>query len=313
MGEEEEKLPRIRLESVFSLREKIMDDSSDFVGCTVGGDTITNLMARLVRLIPNINVTALRTSLASLAGTKFDEHNFFDLAWRFAGNAEKLCQENTEPVLPWFCQRYPEWCPLEIIAGRYHSKPPRRGEKKRRPGHVFRMQVLAGSPCPLMVEKFWSIPEQKYLAGYLGYSAPWGERPFELPFPAYEEPFGHPFVRFRLFGLFEQSDSRKPFFKTVRCTSGMLTYNRNIINWRRRIDYQCPHDFTHACVDCEIGYLECMAGTHPYNFTVKHCVACGGELFHDPDPGFPSGLCLDCQWRSDSGLPYGPKKEKSNE
>ena len=242
-------LPRYNLGRIEKLRKQLLNDTFiEYYGLVLDSDWWPSLARDIKRAIGGkLCPAVLEDSLRTVMGIAFTEEVARQLAWRLAGNLDRL--REAEPVHPWIRQYAEEWVPVEVLEGVSGR------DMRERLGATFTLQILAGSACPIVVSKFWTMRLVHYMSRRLGFSAPWGSMPM-----------GHiiEIVKLRFFVLLTPERSRDaPGFEHLSCPSSLVKYNQHIIGMRRRLDWQCPSGYTHHCFQCAVGYDECPAGTHP--------------------------------------------------
>jgi hypothetical protein len=231
-------------------------------------------------------------SVRYLGGRELDEPMLVDLAWRLAGNVARLraghaCQ-------PWARQTEVEWVPAQITGTRYAIKK-RPGQRFGQSGRAVRLRFLAGTPCGLTVEQFWSNEKADVIADSLGFARK----------PPYHKAHHAELGSMRLMALVEPARSqREPGFHHVACPPAFKAYNRRLIRMRRRIGFACPEQFEHECSACPRGARACPAACHPTDFVLKPCPGCGrADQWFDTDPGFVNDYCVHCQPLASAGIP----------
>jgi hypothetical protein len=218
---------------------------------------------------------ALWESILPHAGQVLTLEKLKEIAWRIAGNLPRL--KEGKYATPWTSQSEQEWMPMQIVAsslGRdYFDKL----------GATFQFRVLAGTACPLLIEKFWTRPFCGYLASDMGFSKPWGKYPFRDTCQ---------FVGTRLYGQFTpETCEGAPMFEVISIPSAFKKANQELLKQRARIGFECPHGFTHACRNCHVGYDQCPAAVHPYTYETRECPACKRDMLFDKG----SRVCIACE------------------
>ena len=247
-----------------------------YFDANVAGDTLRDMCRDVLAELPDsVSQPAVFDSIRALAGIKITKHIAADLAWRLAGNIERL--KDGQPVLPWTRQLEDELVPVNVE----HVRPYKR---KNTPGYMFDCRALAGSPCPMSFMQFFSNNSCRAIAQTLGFSAPWGAYPYTTAMH---------FVNLLFFAHVEAAKSRElPFFAKVSVSSSMFKENRARIEVRTRAR-PCPDQYEHSCVHCWLGYDQCEFATHPRTYVTRPCDACRSDGFFDPnDRGV---LCMRCR------------------
>jgi hypothetical protein len=218
---------------------------SEFSGYTPIGTDIAHFVRLICSAMPGVSAQAVWDSVHHIAGNLLTEQQLITLAWRLAGNTDRLRDGIAVP--PWTVQHAPEWMPAQIMLWRTAEDKWFRDE--------FVLQVLAGTACPCVTVKRWSRRSCYYIASQLGYSRRRGKRPVG---------FVSELVRLRLWLHVTPAECRDGLvgFDDVTCTTGLMTWNRQIIKKRFREEWNCPHGYTHRCFQCPVGYDQCPAATH---------------------------------------------------
>jgi hypothetical protein len=233
------------------------------------------------RLPGNLNPQKIEDSLRDLAGTFLTKELIYKTCWRMVGNVQRLRRNFSVPS--WNGQKIVEWVPLQVVSTCYMKQG-------YRPGVLLGCQVMAGTPCSLMLFRWWSVTQCAFFAKDFGFSAPWGRYPFAVP---------EQLVSLRFYGrIVPRLCTPDPQFDKPGFPASLFKHNRKVIKRRFRVDpgYKCPiglpSDF--PCHHCPKGYKSCPAAVHREDWVKKACPGCNRE--DAPfDPGFPSNLCVDCQ------------------
>lgn len=250
-----------------------------YVDATITGDTLRDVCRDILSELPDsVSQPAVFDSVRALAGTKLTKRVAGALAWRLAGNIERL--KNGQPVLPWTRQIEDELVPVRVENVRPYKR-------KNTFGYLFDCRALAGSPCPMLFTQFFSQNSCRAISQTLGFSAPWGAYPYTTAMH---------FVQLFFFAHVEAAKSREtPYFSTVSVSSSMFRDNRTLIEVRTRAR-PCPEQYEHSCIHCWIGYDQCQYATHPHTYVTRFCASCNSDGFFDPND---SGLmCNRCRHRS---------------
>jgi hypothetical protein len=232
----------------------------------------------LAEMPDSVSQLAVFDSVRALAGTKLTRKTASELAWRLAGNLDKLTAGQS--VLPWTRQIDDEIVPIIV-------ENVRPFKRKNTPGFIFNCRVLAGSPCPMTFTQFLSKASCGAISQSIGFSKSWGPYPYTSALH---------FVNLLFFAHIEAARSREtPFFLKVSASSSMIKENRGRIEVRTRAR-PCPDQYEHACIHCWLGYDQCAYATHPRTYESRHCSNCNADGFFDPaDNGL---LCVRCRYRA---------------
>ncbi len=253
----------------------------------VVGDRFRRVVQVAFETLPaGVDFQALWESMRGIAGTTPTKAQLRDLSHRLAGNVPDLKARRV--VAPWSFQRHYEWVPM-VVARVRRSKSP-----SGKIGATLTLKAVAGSPCPMLVEKFWTAKQCAYMARHFGFSrppSPNAKYPAPFPYLAPEE-----FATMRVWGLMDPTLSgTDPVFQKVRFPPSAVRYNRELLRRRARgADYPCPRGLpmTVRCYQCPAGYEECRAGCHPKTYVTQTCPLCKRAAPFDPDQ--PSPFCVNC-------------------
>jgi hypothetical protein len=218
----------------------------------------------------------------------------FKVAWRLAGNIEKLLEQQT--VSEWNGQKEFEWIPVQVC----DIQTVRRYSKLV---NLFTFQSLGGSVVPLKLTQTWSFKKTNYLAVYRNMSG-----------------YGFGFSRSRINGRGEQQNAglyRNPSqFYGLRCfllldpirsqsdpvavevghTSATTHYNKRLIEGRDRSRTPCIKGLAAnlECYMCPYGIDRCALATHEATYKRGTCPKCEQVGFFDPLEIEHPKLCLTC-------------------
>jgi len=249
------------------------------IGQLVQVDQLANSI--LAELPAGVTYDTAFESVRYLAGKPLQQGEAIRLAWRLAGNLDRL--RTGQSVPPWSAQRTDEWVPMQVL------KVVRTKNSKGKPGVMVTTRVLAGTPAPMKLMTFWNTGVAKYISSLIGFSKPWG---------AYGYRSAEELTGLRFYGLLDAERSRdKPEFHEVRCPDSMQKWNRDhVLRLRLRAGQNCPQGFTHRCTQCAFGYDQCPAGTHPKTYTLGDCSKCQStDTLFDPDDA-TTIYCIKCAY-----------------
>jgi hypothetical protein len=195
-------------------------------------------------------------------------------------------------VLPWRCQVSDEAVPVQILT----AEPNYNGNGKF--GVVLSLCVLAGTPAGLLLPAFWSRAYCRMLARSFGFSAPWGDYPFEDM---------RQFTGMRFTVLLEpRYSSQSPGFRTIvqrddkLLPSSFQQWNRKLLKARTRKDDPCLFSYPYPqvpCHKCIAGEDVCELATHPHTYVQRFCHNCEQQAWFDPGLSHTQ-LCLSCYMKS---------------
>lgn len=242
------RLPRYNLSRIFAVRDRLCNfELDEYAGFTPTGKHFEEMVDKFHQSLPGTDKRALYDSLRNLAGFELTPSRLRATAWRLVANIDRLKRGVAVP--PWSIQLENEWVPAQVLSWRAEQT------SKGRHGGLFSMRILAGTPCPLITTAFWTRGFSYAVARRLGYTS-----------RRHNHPYSHPseLVSMRLWLHIEPGRSMDgaPGFHIVKCSPGLLSWNKSIIKRRFREGWQCPHSFTHYCFQCPIGYSQCPAATH---------------------------------------------------
>jgi hypothetical protein len=269
--------PPFSYQRVLAKRDKIFQTVlRPHIGVPLVGDAIVDVSRAITDCLPaRVSPGAVFESVRVLAGTTLTRAVAGNLAWRLAGNLDKLI--DGIPAFPWAGQLQDERVPICVE----HMQPISRRKVQ---GYLFHCRALAGSPCPMLFSEFISTRSCRAISRAIGFSAPWGPYPYSTPLH---------FVRLIFFAHVEASRSEKrPSFLKVSASSSMIKLNRAKIEVRCRVK-PCPRGFSHPCSFCWLGYDNCPAAVHPVTYVERYCAMCKSEGWFDH--GEDSLACHRCR------------------
>ncbi len=197
---------------------------------TPQGDDLVALTADLAAALPQVPRDPLFETVRQLAGVELTPQLCLRFAWRVVGNIERL--QAGQSIREWQVQFGDEWVPLQIL-----TASPTRNQREEL-GFVFTFRVLAGWPCALIVDRFWSRRFCYVLSRQLGFTRRTGKLPYTD---------GRQLVNLRLLGKIEAAKSlQRPFFQELHCPPNCREHNQRLLAKRLRLE-PCPQNFTHAC------------------------------------------------------------------
>lgn len=262
---------------ILARRDKLFSTAlKPYIDCNITGSTPHDVTQDVMAVLPvSVSESAVFESIRILAGTKLTRKTAAELAWRLAGNVDKLIAGI--PIAPWTQQIDDERVPVRL-----EELQPMR--KKKVNGYLFCCRALAGSPCPMRFTQFISVSSCRGIAETLGFSKPWGPYPYRTPLH---------FVNLLFYAHIEADKSKtQPSFSKISVSSSMLRENREKIEIRCRTK-PCPQQFTHACAFCWVGYDSCEAAVHPTTYVARECATCNAIGWFNP--GEASLSCQQCR------------------
>lgn len=264
-------------QQIIRRRAQLMAVLAAFRDQTITGSVIYEVAEQLSNALPpTVSRNAVFESVRVLAGSILTQKLIAVLAWRFAGNLDRLIAG--EAVLPWSRQLHDEIVPVCVE----RVIPAKRKDKN---GFIFSCRALAGTPCSELFPQFFSVNSCRAISRIVGFSTnSWG--------PLQYAGIGMHFVNLMFFAHVEAERSRdKPYFRQVSVTSSMLKHNKELLAVRCRTA-PCPQGFQHACTNCFIGYNECPFAVHAKTFVEAPCRTCGTTSFFDPENA--GVMCVNC-------------------
>jgi len=274
-------LPRYSLGTILKVRDKLYHEFKfKYAGLELDAGTLAAVLEDIQKLQPSLPTPALFETLRQHVGVKLELQFLHDLAWRLAGNTDKL--KKNKPVLAWVYPGTVEWVPMQVM--RVFPAAEFRGE----PQCSVQFRVLAGSACPMLVTKLFVRRALSVIGRELGFTNGRGGRSMQRS----EEMTG-----LRLYGKLEPEFARngRPGFFEVRCPASLQDYNLAILKLRFRQGVDCPRRYRHECHACPVGYVECLGGVHRDTYISGDCVVCGTKSWFDPECGM--GMCYVCHRR----------------
>lgn len=276
-----ERNERYVISQVLTLRNRLFEQvAGTFLDQIVQGSRFVDLVQLVIDNLPqSVIVDAVEESLRHLAGRRLNREVLYETCWRLAGNLPRLARNLA--VMPWTSQTQPEWSPLQIERAR------RARNKRMAFGCLYNMRIVAGTCCPLIIQKFWTMRFLRFVASDFGFSKPWMRTASgspKYPFVAPEQ-----FVLLRFSARIDPELSSRqngPMFSAINLPSSLLTWNHEQLKRRARVDvgYSCPaaypDDFD--CHRCPHGYrTTCRAAVHPFEYEFKVCPRCHEEAPFD--------------------------------
>ncbi|TMJ00934.1 MAG: hypothetical protein E6G97_18550 [Alphaproteobacteria bacterium] len=278
------------VKKVLAIRDKLVSEWLTVAdGHAMVGDVFLDLVAVAKEVLPGGPFTdVLRRSMVDLLGRTADKQTFRAVAWRLAGNHERLARGVA--ALPWRGQRHREWCPSRCVLVEATRKTDRRKE-----GAVLTWEVLAGTPAGRKVGRYFSLAALAHSRREWGFAKrrvrPENHPP-EKPFLTYERPeqlFG-----LRVLLLFEPLTStlESPVPAAIKGTQSLLKFNRPLLAMRARYGFVCPEGFSHPCHVCPRGLDACPVACRLRSCDRRICPQCSRESWVAPDRPQACLVCL---------------------
>lgn len=277
-----------KLRQVEGIRDALTPDLLRYYSMQrVKGQYYENFVDLVWQHMPLVPRETIFQSLMSYLDVDLTPAILKQIAWRMAGNQPRL--RMAIPVPPWTGCTGPEWVPLQVIDWTF---VPGIGKKKRG-GFYYQFRALAGTPCPMRIQRLWTKEYMKVvrMPDFLGFT-----RPFKRGnAPCYPFKDGSELMGLRMYGLIEPKfcEEIQPGFEQFSVPPSMRAYNREILAARAKVDPKCPKNYRWDCYLCPIGANECRAGCHPTTYEVKPCPRCG-----NPKAGFDEtkskDVCVFC-------------------
>ena len=281
---------------VLRRRDSLMKSlASRYENVTLEGATFGVFVADVCQELPaNCQSEAVAQSLFEFVGSSPTSKEFFHTFWRLSANVKSLSIGGV--VHPWNEQKGKEWVPVQILDMRIH-----RVLKELTYGMT--VQILLGSACPLRMHQNWSTRKVFHLAqhrdkqghGFM-FSRRVGGR--SRHYPKYPFENAKQLSGLRFLALLEPALSEDgPDFHEISFTSGISTYNRELIKRRTRLEdpYLCPQNFpnTTSCHNCYYGREDCPMACHTKTYVPEVCPSCEKESYFDPQD-IVSRYCVNC-------------------
>lgn len=278
----------ISIEKVFSCRDLLVRGIRGWSDKKLDHREWHKLVEELVWLLPStIDRGVIVDSVRYLIDATLTLDQLNDLAWRFAGNQDRL--RNGHPATPWKKQVVTEAVMAQIV----EVEKAKRGDQQ---GHLFHFRILSGTSCPIVTKHWWSFKQQAFQAYYLN------EKRLGFGFsrkPSLGSQFfeSSQFVTLRCLLLIDPAACLSgPGFTQIDFSPDSLAWNKEQLRYRRRAGkkYVCRHkiDVSIPCHACWIGLDGCRAAVHRLTYIPGECSVCG--LTQQPlEPG--STVCVNCQ------------------
>ena len=275
---------------ILKRREKMRAGLQIYHNKRCRGDTFQAFVDDMAAYLPkSVSREGLRASLIPLAGELLTPQLLDETCWRLLGNLWKLSHRPYQVVLPWAVQRIKEWVPVAVLG----AKPKTTSRGKH--GYLFTFRVLAGSPCPLLLHRFWTNRLCSYVARYMGFQ----RLPSDKSARPIQRLFRNPteLVGLRLSVLVEPQYSQDgPGFMATEVPPGLRKFNQEQLAYRDRLDdkHPCPLGFSRevACWQCTAGYRLCRAACHREDYQKKTCPGCQKESWFNSE--WSQELCVYC-------------------
>ena len=269
---------KLSVSRIFSLRDKIYDGLTEYVGTSPSGDEYKAFIDDLYTILPKgARYADIFEACSYIQSKELTKLLIFELAWRIAGNWEQF--KVNKVVYPWLGQGAKEWVPVQVM------KAVKTKLTSGECGWAYKLRILAGSPCPLVIWKSWSYKACNYIASKIGFTPTWDKYPFregsELTSLRFQVEIDPKYCR-----------NGKPGFNNIQSTPSLEKWNRTVLKARAHIDPPCPYGFTHFCYQCPVGYKDCLAGTHVATYVKQFCQICNAETWHDPEA---DNVCVSCR------------------
>lgn len=279
-------VPSYNISQVLRLKQRLQQNCQPVLKQTLSSRHFSEFIRLLHEGFPrkgrDIDEDVLITSVQGLAGSMLTKKRLSDTVWRLAGNVEHL--RSCTPVPPWGRQTNPEWVPIQVCSA--SLKWTRAGKY----GAVFKMQFLAGSPCPLVIPQYWTSGFCSLFGKDLGFTAPWHKLPYQDP---------RQLVNFRFYVKIDPGlCTLRPGFHEVKVPPGCLHWNKQLLAMRYRVNHEvftCPGGYPdeHPCHSCSVGEDYCDVAVHAKTFTQRYCSRCRKDAaWFDPESS--RRICLDC-------------------
>lgn len=279
-----------RLDKIFPLRRTIkLALLTEINDETIQGDVFRKLVDSVQQLLPgNIQRAVIEDSLRSSVGKKATPEIVDEMAWRMAGNYQRLKQRRAVP--PWHVQKIAEWVPTQIVSCR------REQNNKGTLGATFGFKALAGTSCTRTIPSWWSLKFARFYAPEFGFGTQArGDREIRFPYMSPEQLVGtRAYVQ-----VTPELSNREPGFKIFGIPPVMKKWNTALVKKRFRAttDFRCalklPVDY--PCHRCPAGFSTCEAATHRKDWVKKKCPVCERpDAWFDPGVAGDVAICVDC-------------------
>lgn len=277
-----------KLKEILKLRELLREALEfEFLDKIPEQKSFERFVSLVQEILPgHVRYDVLEDSLRHVAGVRSTIELLDSVAWRMAGNVERLKQQRVVPV--WHIQRTPEWVPTQIIS----CKRQRSQGKKSDLGAMFGFRALAGTSASLTMYKWWSLRMARYYSREFGYTRARGATPARYPYTHPEQ-----LVGLRVYVLVDPALCEdEPGFEQISFSPTLSKWNKDTISCRFRTmpGFICPlgRGLDAPCHRCPRGFLTCRAGTHRQDWVKRLCPKCEKKTWFDPES--TSDFCVDC-------------------
>lgn len=238
------------------------------------------LVSNAHNIWPKISEDTWFESLRFLANQTLTPEQLKLLCWRVAANLSVMVTGRPMP-LQTFVAADDQHCVSQILAGQTANHP-----RTNKPGVTFEVLVLTGWAATITVSQFLPKAVLGPLSRRLGFSAPWGDRPYT----AWPELIGLRMAAQLRYNRMEDGLVLGEF--ADHATTAKWNTDK-VLNLRFRLkNEKCPNEFRHPCRNCAIGYDQCRAGTHPLTYELGTCIICADGTVMDPYRS--KTICVNC-------------------
>lgn len=301
------RLPRYSIPRILKLKKKIKDAVEfEYHGYAHIAEAYDVFVNHISSLLPKVDRDVVYESLRTYAGVPLMDPQIEELAWRLAGNIQRL--QAGIPVPPWSSLIEDEWVPVQIQDIHRFRIGPRKSKEEKKDKKVKKgptrgaatafIKVLGGYPAGTVIEKFLTDKACFFIRVRLGFSQfpndptdMYREQKKAYPLAEVNELTGMRFMAL----LTSEAYKEGKYFSNVACTSSMVKWNREIMKRRQRDGFNCPRGLPLAslpCHKCFFGRDRCPAACHRLTYVPQHCAKCNKRSYHDP--ARPGQVCVQC-------------------
>ncbi len=280
-------MSKLSISKVIKQRDKTTEYLHTYLGTTLSGKSLLLFADDIIATLPaGIELSTIFSSIQLFAGSQITQPILKDLAWRLAGNIDSLKEGRV--LKSWTVSAEPEWVPVQITSAKYIRKKKDLYDKGV-PAYLYKMTILAGSPCTLTMTRAWTVKACRLYARELGFTSNNGNFPYSNP---------QEFVSLRFMAEItkERCRDNQPGFDRIKVTSALKNWNRSIMRMRMRDTFTCPENYEIPCYLCWHGYNSCPAACRKIDLERRSCNGCNDDGWFDPEDR-AGKFCLDCVQR----------------
>lgn len=273
--------PNYRVTEVERNRDKLfLALVEDFADVKLSSSELSLFVVAAHKMWPKVSDDTWFESLRFLANQTLTAEQLRLLSWRVAANLPVMATGRPMPSQT-FVYSDDQRCVSSILSGQTASNP-----RNGKPGVIFEILVLTGWAATIQISQFLPLAVLRPLSQRVGFSAPWGARPYT----AWPELVGLRIAAQLQYNRMEDGLALGEFAE--HSTTAKWNVDK-VLGLRFRVkNEKCPNEFQHPCRNCAIGYDQCRAGTHPMTYRLGTCIVCTDGTVMDPHRS--ETICVNC-------------------